>query len=171
MAYCGYGINNQRRKGRSRYVKRIDIFFVAKKKKFTQLLSFIRFQVNIIFPAIFFVIFALLCFVPFMSQSTPQDVLLGFLIILSGIPMYILFVMQRDKLPWVRNVSSKSISLNFSYKLHLFLCCQNFLVLTNRIIVFVSRFLQSFLRKIVSQCTRRREISVIMIINEVLPRT
>ncbi|KAK7580606.1 hypothetical protein V9T40_001235 [Parthenolecanium corni] len=60
-------------------------------------------KVNIVLPLLFFIIFAFLCTMPFFQE--PVAVGIGFIIILTGIPVYMMFVSFGENFPTVRNLS------------------------------------------------------------------
>ncbi|XKL68350.1 hypothetical protein PGB90_003841 [Kerria lacca] len=73
-------------------------------------------KVNIFLPVLFFIVCLLLVVLPFYEE--PVSVGFGFLIILSGIPIYLIFVKSEDKFPYLRQMSN---SFN-TFCAKLFLC-------------------------------------------------
>lgn len=74
-------------------------------KKYLNIKYFVNFQVNIFLPVLFFIVCLLLVVLPFYEE--PVSVGFGFLIILSGIPIYLIFVKSEDKFPYLRQMSSE----------------------------------------------------------------
>lgn len=68
-------------------------------------LIFSSIQVNIIFPIIFFVICLFLVTLPF--YVSPVEVSIGLALIISGIPVYIIFIYWKDKPVWLIRTSGK----------------------------------------------------------------
>jgi len=62
-------------------------------------------QVSIILPIIFFIICAFLVTLP--CYVSPWEVGIGIIIILSGIPVYCIFIDEKTKPAWLINVSCK----------------------------------------------------------------
>jgi hypothetical protein len=62
-------------------------------------------QVNIIFPIIFFIICLFLVTLPF--YVSPWEVGIGLALIISGIPVYIIFIYWKDKPLWLIRTSGK----------------------------------------------------------------
>ena len=62
-------------------------------------------QVNIIFPIIFFIICLFLVTLPF--YVSPWEVGIGLGLIISGIPVYLIFIYWKDKPLWLIRTSGK----------------------------------------------------------------
>jgi len=62
-------------------------------------------QVNIIFPIIFFIICLFLVTLPF--YVSPWEVGIGLGLIISGIPVYLIFIYWKDKPRWLIRTSGK----------------------------------------------------------------
>lgn len=62
-------------------------------------------KVNILLPIIFFIICAFLVILP--CYVKPWEVGVGLVIIISGIPVYFLFIYWKNKPPWLRRIGDK----------------------------------------------------------------
>jgi len=71
----------------------------------TQLCLIFSIQVNIIFPIIFFIICLFLVTLPF--YVSPWEVGIGLGLIISGIPVYLIFIYWKDKPLWLIRISGK----------------------------------------------------------------
>ena len=82
-----------------------EVQFGIRRNMVLQLCLISSIQVNIIFPIIFFIICLFLVTLPF--YVSPWEVGIGLALIISGIPVYIIFIYWKDKPLWLIRTSGK----------------------------------------------------------------
>lgn len=89
----------------------------------------LRFQLNLLIPITFFVMCLFLLVFPFFSQ--PSELFVGLGIILTGVPVYFLFVATKNKPQWIYkywgmlSISGEifRFSVSFTHSVQKFLYC------------------------------------------------